>query len=109
MGTYLKFFTMLEDSCRILDFKLIVLFAIPTRKIDETRFDGLVETQRKVIELESSAKQFQEKIDLVFDVISAAIIQDPENEVNIKQIYQPILDHLHSKMQEKVNRILKCL
>ena len=93
---------MLEDRCHILDLKLAAMPGISDKRLQKDDFDQFVKTQNTVRDLENSAQRYQEKIDLVFAALSTAIINDPQNEANIQQIYKPRLEFLHNKMQEKV-------
>ena len=86
----------------MLDYKLAAMIAVSSTKIQKDKFDKFVAVQCQLHNLETCATEYQEKIELVFEAISTEILRNPENEIKIRNTYEPKLDYLHNKMQEKV-------
>ena len=93
---------MLEDNCHVLDHQVAAHMATTNNKICKAEFDKFVDVQKKVLDLETSAANCQEKIDLVFEAISTAILRSPENDKTISEIYEPRLINLNEQMKSKV-------
>ena len=92
---------MLEDKCHVLDAKLALLDK-SNHISNKKDLDSFAINQNMVRNLEMSAQQYQEKVDLVYEAISIAMIQNPDDAENIHKIYGPRLEFLKSKMHEKV-------
>ena len=97
----LKFLQMLENHSHLLDCKFVALLAVKSKKIKHGQFDNYVAGQCQISDLEKSASVYQEQIDLVYDIVSE-IIRSPENEKQIRTVYEERISYLHNKIQEKV-------
>lgn len=73
LGSYLKFFNMLEDRCHLLDVKIAAAMAVNNRKLDQNDFDAYVTTQSKIRDLEYLAGDYENKINLVYEAINSNI------------------------------------
>ena len=97
---------MLEDKCHVIDVNIAAQFAITNKKIQKEDFDKFVEIRCKVRDLEVSAGEYQEKIELIEGAIANAILMNPESEETVRHTYEARLNHFHSKMIEKVLNLL---
>ena len=68
-----------------------------------TQFDEYIAIKRDILQLENAAAEYEEKIQLVFGAITTQILRDPENETNIRSVYEPRIEYLQNKMLEKVS------
>ena len=93
---------MFEDRCHLIDLKLSVYMAINNKTINETDFDKFVENHKKLKYLEKSIANFEEKIVLIKDALSVAILREPENEKEVKITYKERINYFQAKIDEKV-------
>ena len=54
------------------------------------------------LELEAALSDNKVKIDLINQVVSLNILKSPENEAQIRVVYQPRLDFFNSRAQSQV-------
>ena len=99
LGTYLKLFNMLEHECCILDIKLAGIDA-GSNEIDNAQ----IQVYKKMTDLERISADLEEKIKLVNEAIILNVFKNPENEKQIKMTFQPRLDYLKCKLEEKVKK-----
>ena len=76
--------------------------AINNKTINETDFDKFVENHKKLKYLEKSIANFEEKIVLIKDALSVAILREPENEKEFKITYKERINYFQAKIDEKV-------
>jgi len=88
---------MLEQECCILDIKLAGMEA-STNEADSEQ----IQIYHKMVDLEKLLADLEEKIELVNEAIILNIFKNPENEVQIKTTFQPRLDYLKNKLEQKV-------
>ena len=93
LGTYLKFFNILEDEAQHLD-----------QMIAEKSSVGSVFTniRNKIKNIYLSIEDKEQKIDLVRDAAANAIIRDPDQEQHIKDVYESRLKFLSEQISEKL-------
>ena len=96
---------MLEESCHLLDIKISCHQAIKDGTLKEEELDKYVTISSDIQENIKKADQLKEKIQLVEEAMLSATLKEPENEIKIKSIYMPRIDHLNKKRIEKVNKL----
>ena len=96
---------MLENDCLILDIKMTGMAAIKENKLTSEEYEKHIDAYNRVTQLNFTITDCEEKVDLVIDAISLNICKDPKNEEKIRSSYQPRLDFLLKKIQEKVSII----
>ena len=101
LGSYLKFFEMLEKQCYIFDFK-IAAKTKSASNIDDVKLQEMIDKYSEVQLLEESAKSITETIELVHEAVATNICRKPEEEDKIRKIYEPRLEFLSTKLNEKV-------
>ncbi|XP_057291582.1 uncharacterized protein LOC130614187 [Hydractinia symbiolongicarpus] len=96
LGTFLKFFNMLEEKYRIIDLKISKKIAgVFTSKNDIEEYNML---HQKAKDLEHCIVDCTEKIELVNDASARSVIDNPDNEEFIKKTYEPRLEYLQTKL-----------
>ncbi|XP_057310202.1 uncharacterized protein LOC130648181 [Hydractinia symbiolongicarpus] len=103
LGTFLKFFNMLESECMNLDIKLAASTAVSKSKNKILSFNDSIAICNKIKDCEKTAKDCEEKIGLIHEAIALNILKKPETEQHIKDIYEPRIDFLQRKMTEKTS------
>ena len=98
---------MLEDACHLTGINLAAHVAMCNGNLQQPDINKYIEVRHKVRELELAAERLQEQMSMVQEALSSAIMNHPENEMQIKDIYQVRLNHLNTKMIEKVRVYLK--
>ena len=99
LGSYLKFFNMLEDECHILGCQLT---CHNSKGNNNEEFKKYIEVRKTVTDLEKDVADIQNTIALINNAISVAIMESADNDKNIKEIYEPRLNHYVKKRNEKV-------
>ena len=95
---------MLEYQCHLIDLKISGNVSVNDKKTNREDFDNYIEIQTNINKSEASALYIEEKLNkLINDAITTAILQNPNNEQNIKDTYEPRLIHLRNKLAEKVS------
>lgn len=102
LGTYLKFFNMLELNCRSLDIKILVETAVRNHELDDDEQRQHIEAFNNIHDLERTSRDCEDKITLVHQATAMAILKEPEKETEIREIYEPRITYLHKKLREKV-------
>ena len=97
LGTYLKFFNMFEEACQGVDDKIAVIAG--------NRHCVFSNVRKEIKNLYTSIEDKELKLDLVRDAIANAILANPDDEVVIKDTYEPRLIYLAEKISEKLEQI----
>ena len=93
---------MLEAECHNIDVKLAAMMAIEENQLDKDDFNQYVQTQLQISNFKLAANNYDDKINMVHEAISAHIIRFPEKENEIRDNYQSRLDILTAKKDQKV-------
>ena len=101
LGTFLKFFVLLENNCYQLDFKIAAMTGDGSG-LNEEQVKLMTSSFKEIKKIEEEIINDEETITLVHTAIAENIAQDPENEATIKQVYEPRLVHLAKKVKDKV-------
>ena len=94
-GRYLKFFRMFED-----DIKIPGHLAIQQQKFSTDDFGKYINQMMDAKEAKKAKEGYQEKLDLINDAVTNAILRDPNSECQIRSIYEPRLKHHQDKLNE---------
>ena len=101
LGTFLKFFVLLENNCYQLDLKIAAMTGDGSG-LNEEQVKLMTSSFKEIKKIEEEIINDEETITLVHTAIAENIAQDPENEATIKQVYEPRLVHLAKKVKDKV-------
>ena len=101
LGTFLKFFVLLENNCYQLDFKIAAMTGDGSG-LNEEQVKLMTSSFKEIKKIEEEIINDEETITLVHTAIAENIAQDPENEATIKQVYEPRLVHLAKKVKDKL-------
>lgn len=102
LGTYLKFFNMLETACELIDIKISLHTAANNEESGKAEIDSALAKFESICHIEKSIRDYEEKIQLVHEATTLAIIQSPDNEIHIRSVYNLRIEHLQKKLSEKV-------
>ena len=105
LGTFLKFFNMLEFRCHLLDIKIAGELAIRNKSLNREEFDKFVKSKSEIRDLEFQAEDLHNKIELVHSAIYNRVTNEPEKEDEIRHIYEPRIKYLNNKLTEKVSQV----
>ena len=103
LGSYLKFFNLLEDSCHMLDVKLAGEMAMKDQSINRIQFNEYITSQHRIRDLENIINNYNEKINLIYNAVSINILKNPEKAEEIKNVYHQRLTYLEQKKHDKVS------
>ena len=78
---------MMEDLCHDLDIKLGAIAALTNKTMDQGDSDKYISVRRQVRELEHNAEHYNNRISMIHEAISSAIIQDSTKDKEIKELY----------------------
>lgn len=94
----MKFFNLLESTCKILDIKYNAL------KEDQDE-ENLLAVYSEICDLEKSIEKNQGTIEMIHEAAAIAISKEPENEKNIMAIFKPRIDFYQNTLKNKVCRV----
>ena len=102
LGVFHKFFKMLEDKCSVLDIKIAEKLAEKEEGAGNENFQSFIELVEKMSRVETSIAKLNDEIQFLNDAIHVQILNNPENEMLLKNLYTNRLEELHKKLQDKV-------
>lgn len=105
LGTYLKFFRLLEQQCHILDFKLAGTSAILNKKISEEEYNKIENRRIELINLEKQIEDTEETIHLISNAVEIEILKSETPYEEIVNIYEPRIQFFNKKLDSKVIQI----
>ncbi|XP_047136315.1 uncharacterized protein LOC105850584 [Hydra vulgaris] len=106
LGTYLKFFNMLEDSCHTIDVKIAGRMAVNNQTLEDCEeFNKYIEKQRQIKQLQISIPDLENKTRIITEALETHILSNPENEEYIKLVFEPGIIHFEEKKKRKDLRI----
>ena len=92
---------MLEDKCSVLDIKTAEKFAEKEEGAGNENFQSFIELVEKMSRVETSIAKLNE-IQFLNDAIHVQILNNPENEMLLRNLYTNRLEELHKELQDKV-------
>ena len=102
LGIYLKFFNLLEDECSQLDIKIIMMLAEKDSKVENENQQKQIDAYKELLQLEKRIGSISNQIQFLSDAIHVQIMNTPENEALVREIYSETLNKLHVELNEKV-------
>ena len=95
LGVFHKFFKMLEDECSVLDFKIAEKLAEKEEGAGNENFQSFIELVEKMSRVETSIAKLNDEIQFLKDIIHVQILNNPENEMLLRNLYTNRLEELH--------------
>ena len=102
LGEFRKFFKMLDDECSVLDFKIAEKLAEKEEGAGNENFQSFIELVEKMSRVETSIAKLNDEIQFLNDAIHVQILNNPENEMLLRNLYTNRLEELHKELQDKV-------
>ena len=102
LGVFHKFFKMLEDECSVLDIKIAEKLAEKEEGAGNENFQSFIELVEKMSRVETSIAKLNNEIQFLNDAIHVQILNNPENEMLLRNLYTNRLEELHKELQDKV-------
>ena len=106
LGTFLKFFNILEAKCYQLDFQLAALSGCGNG-LSQEQVDSMIRAFEEIRQLQKEIQDVENTITLVYQAIAENISRNAENEEQIKATYEPRLVYLSKKIETKVKSYSK--
>ena len=94
-GVFHKFFKMLEDECSVLDIKIAEKLAEKEEGAGNENFQSFIELVEKMSRVETSITKLNDEIQFLNDPIHDQILNNPENEMLLRNLYTNRLEELH--------------
>ena len=101
LGVFHKFFKMLEDECSVLDIKIAEKLAEKEEGAGNENFQSFIELVEKMSRVKTSIAKLNE-IQFLNDAIHVQILNNPENEMLLRNLYTNRLEELRKELQDKV-------
>ena len=95
LGEFRKFFKMLDDECSVLDFKIAEKLAEKEEGAGNENFQSFIELVEKMSLVETSIAKLNDEIQFLNDAIHVQILNNPENEMLLRNLYTNRLEELH--------------
>ena len=102
LGVFHKFFKMLEDEWSVLDIKIAEKLAEKEEGAGNENFQSFIELVEKMSRVETSIAKLNDEIQFLNDAIHVQILNNPENEMLLRNLYTNRLEELHKELQDKV-------
>ena len=102
LAVFHKFFKMLEDECSVLDIKITEKLREKEEGAGNDNFQSFIESAEKMSCVETSVAKLNDEIQFLNDAIHVQVLNDPENEMLLINLYTNHLEELHKELQDKV-------
>ena len=102
LGVFHKFFKMLEDECSVLDFKIAEKLAEKEEGAGNEKFQRFIESVEKMSRVETMIAKLNDGIKFLNDAIQFQILNNPENEILLRNVYTNRLEEVLKELQDKV-------
>ena len=102
LAVFHKFFKMLEDECSVLDIKITEKLREKEEGAGNDNFQSFIESVKKMSCVERSVAKLNDEIQFLNDAIHVQVLNDPENEMLLINLYTNHLEELHKELQDKV-------
>ena len=99
---------MLEDECSVLDIKIAEKLAEKEEGAGNENFQSFIELVEKMSRVETSIAKLNDEIQFLNDAIHVQILNNPENEMLLRNLYTNRLEELHKELQDKVFLFKQC-
>lgn len=105
LGSYLKFFKIMEFKCHLLDVKMAGELGLQNKTINRAEFDAFVESQSRIKLLEQQLADCEETIEQMTLAYHSYLLKNPEKTEEINKIFEPRFKHYTERLKEKVKHI----
>ena len=102
LGVFHKFFKILEDECSVLDLKIAEKLAEKEEGAGNEKFQRFIESVEKMSRVETMIAKLNDGIKFLNDAIQFQILNNPENEILLRNLYTNRLEELLKELQDKV-------
>ena len=102
LGVFHKFFKMLAEKCSVLDLKIAEKLAEKEEDAGNENFQSFIELVQKMSSVETSIAKLNDEIQFLNDAIHAQILNNPGNEMLLRNLYTNCLEELQKRLQDKV-------
>ena len=93
---------MREDECSVLDIKIAEKLAKKEEGAENKNFQSFIELVEKMSRVETSIAKLNDEIKFLDDAIHVQILNNPKNEMFLRNLYTNRLEGLHEELQDKV-------
>ena len=93
---------MLEDECSDLDIKIAEKLAEKEEGAGNENFQSFIELVEQMSRVETSIAKLNEEIQFLNDTIHVQILNNPQKEMLLRNLYTIRLEELHKELQDKV-------
>ena len=93
---------MLEDECSVLDIKIAEKLAKKEQGAGNKKFQSFIESVDKMSRLKRSIAKLNDEIQFLNYAIHVRTLNNPENEMMLRNFYTNRLEELHKELQDKV-------
>ena len=91
---------MLEDEYSVLDIKVAEKLAEKEEGAGNENFQSFIELVEKMSRVETSIAKLNDEIQFLNDAIHVQILNNPENEMLLRNLYTNRLEELHKELQD---------
>ena len=102
LGEFHNFFKILEDESSVLDIKIAEKLAEKEEEAGNENFQSFIESAEKMSHVETSIAKLNNEAEFLNDAIHVQILNNPENEMLLRNLYTNRLEELHKELQDKV-------
>ena len=92
----------LEDECSVLDIKIAEKLAKKEQGAGNKKFQSFIESVDKMSRLKRSIAKLNDEIQFLNYAIHVQILNNPENEMMLRNFYTNRFEELHKELQDKV-------
>ena len=92
----------MKDDCSVLDVKIAEKFAEKEEGAGNENFQSFIESVDKMSHGETYITKLSDEIQSLNDAIHVQILNNPENEMLLRNLYTKRLEDLHEELHEKV-------
>lgn len=100
LGTFLKFFVMLETRCYELDFKVAAMTG-DGNGLSEDQMKTMTNSFKEIRRIDEEIENLEHTVTLVHNAIAENIARGEHNIDEVHKIYEPRLIHLANVMKQK--------
>ena len=93
---------MLEDKCSVLDIKIAEKLAEKEEGAGNKHFQSFIESVEKMSRVETSIAKLNDEIQFLNDAIHIQILNNPQNEMMLRNFHTNRLEELHKELKDKV-------
>ena len=102
LGSYLKFFKMMQFRCHLLDVKMAGELGMQNKTLNREEFDKFVASQSNIKLLEQQVADIAETIERMNCAYHKLLLENPEKEEEVTRVFDPRFKHFFQRLQEKV-------